>query len=158
MTKFSLIITAGGTSSRYGNNNKLLEYIDSRTVIEHSVGAFLNFDNITEIIIPTNASIKSAVSNYLLNERVKIVEGGQTRQESVYNALKFVKNEYVIIHDGARPMIKQNYINSSIDEMNNFKGVTIGENSIVGAGSVVAKDIPDNEIWGGNPVQFIRKL
>ena len=38
-----------------------------------------------------------------------------------------------------------------------LKGVTIGENSIVGAGSVVTKDIPDNEIWGGNPVKFIRK-
>ncbi|MBU3852425.1 MAG: acyltransferase, partial [Candidatus Paraprevotella stercoravium] len=35
--------------------------------------------------------------------------------------------------------------------------VTIGENSIVGAGSVVTKDIPDNEIWGGNPARFIKK-
>ena len=38
------------------------------------------------------------------------------------------------------------------------KGVTIGENSIVGAGSVVTKDIPDNEIWAGNPVKFIKKV
>lgn len=36
-------------------------------------------------------------------------------------------------------------------------GVTIGENSIVGAASVVTKDIPDNEIWGGCPARFIRK-
>lgn len=36
-------------------------------------------------------------------------------------------------------------------------GVTIGENSIVGAASVVTKDIPDNEIWGGCPAHFIRK-
>ena len=34
MTNFSLIITAGGTSSRYGNKNKLLELIDDKTVIE----------------------------------------------------------------------------------------------------------------------------
>lgn len=38
------------------------------------------------------------------------------------------------------------------------KGVTIGKNSIVGAGSVVTHDIPDNEIWGGNPAKFIRKI
>lgn len=39
-----------------------------------------------------------------------------------------------------------------------LKGVTIGEKSIVGAGSVVSKDIPSNEIWSGNPARFIRKL
>lgn len=38
------------------------------------------------------------------------------------------------------------------------KGVTIGHNSIIAAGSVVVKDIPDNEIWGGNPAKFIKKL
>lgn len=35
--------------------------------------------------------------------------------------------------------------------------VTIGENSIIGAGSVVTKDIPANEIWAGNPARFINK-
>lgn len=39
-----------------------------------------------------------------------------------------------------------------------LKGVTIGENSIVGAGSVVTKDIPDNEIWAGNPAKIVRKI
>ena len=38
-----------------------------------------------------------------------------------------------------------------------LKGVTIGEKSIVGAGSVVTCNIPDGEIWGGNPAKFIRK-
>jgi acetyltransferase-like isoleucine patch superfamily enzyme len=39
-----------------------------------------------------------------------------------------------------------------------LKGVTIGENSVVGAGAVVTKSIPPGEIWGGNPAKFIRKL
>lgn len=36
--------------------------------------------------------------------------------------------------------------------------VTIGTHSIVGAGSVVTKDIPPHEIWGGNPARFIKKI
>jgi acetyltransferase-like isoleucine patch superfamily enzyme len=36
-------------------------------------------------------------------------------------------------------------------------GVVIGENSLVGAGSVVKKDIPAGEIWCGNPCAFLRK-
>jgi len=35
-------------------------------------------------------------------------------------------------------------------------GVTIGENSIIGAGSVVTHDVPDNAIYVGNPARFLR--
>lgn len=38
-----------------------------------------------------------------------------------------------------------------------LKGVTIGPRSIIGAASVVTKDVPGDEIWGGNPAKFIRK-
>lgn len=37
-----------------------------------------------------------------------------------------------------------------------LKGVTIGSNSIIAAGSVISKDIPENQIWGGNPARFIK--
>lgn len=36
------------------------------------------------------------------------------------------------------------------------KPVTIGENSIIGAGSVVTKDVPANEVWAGNPARYIK--
>ena len=37
-------------------------------------------------------------------------------------------------------------------------GVTICENAMIGAGSVVTKDIPANELWVGNPAKFVRKI
>jgi acetyltransferase-like isoleucine patch superfamily enzyme len=37
-----------------------------------------------------------------------------------------------------------------------LKGVVIGSNTVIAAGSVIIKSIPDNQIWGGNPAQFIR--
>jgi len=39
-----------------------------------------------------------------------------------------------------------------------LKGVTLGKGAVVAAGSVVTKDIPAGEIWGGNPAKFIKKL
>ena len=37
-------------------------------------------------------------------------------------------------------------------------GITIGSNTIIGAGSVVTRDIPDNAVWAGNPARFICDL
>lgn len=39
-----------------------------------------------------------------------------------------------------------------------LKGVHIGDNSIIAAGSVVTKNIPPNQVFGGNPAHFIREL
>jgi acetyltransferase-like isoleucine patch superfamily enzyme len=39
-----------------------------------------------------------------------------------------------------------------------MKGVTIGANSIVAAGSIVTKDIPNNCLFGGNPAKLIKEL
>ena len=62
------------------------------------------------------------------------------------------KTEFVL----QRTLIKKN---ASIGAASTILGgVTIGENAMVGAGSLVTKDIPDNELWFGSPAKFIRKL
>ena len=37
-------------------------------------------------------------------------------------------------------------------------GITIGENAMIGAGSVVTKDVPAGELWVGNPAKFVRRI
>ena len=37
-------------------------------------------------------------------------------------------------------------------------GITVGENAMIGAGSVVTKDVPAGELWLGNPAKFVRKI
>jgi acetyltransferase-like isoleucine patch superfamily enzyme len=61
---------------------------------------------------------------------------------------KYVKSGPILVKNGS-------FIGTSCIIL---KNVTIGSKSIVAAGSVVSKSIPDNEIWGGNPIKFIRKI
>ena len=37
-------------------------------------------------------------------------------------------------------------------------GVTVGENAMIGVGSVVTHDVPAGELWYGNPARFVRKI
>ena len=36
------------------------------------------------------------------------------------------------------------------------KPLTIGKRAIIGAGSIVTHDVPDYQIWAGNPARFIK--
>ena len=125
MNKFSLIITAGGTSTRYGSTNKLLEKINDKSVIEETVAKFIDFDEIDEIIISANISIIPTLKDMFDNPKIKIIEGGNTRQKSVYNALQVVKNEYVLIHDGARPLIRKDTVAYVLEAVVDKNAVTV---------------------------------
>lgn len=123
--KFAVIITAGGTSSRFGKTNKLLEKIHGKEIIKYTVDAFVNA-NIDEIVICANSSIKKELSEIFKNyENLEIVDGGNSRQSSVYNGLQVVKCDYVLIHDGARPMITPEIISKIKDEVVKKKAVSL---------------------------------
>ena len=125
MENFSVIITAGGTSSRYGKTNKLLEKIKDKTVIEETVNKFISIENITEIIIAANITVIPELSILLNDSKIKIIEGGATRQKSVFNALQEVKNDYVLIHDGARPLITTDIIRETILKTIKYNAVSV---------------------------------
>ena len=56
MAKLSVIVTAGGSSSRYGKTNKQKKKIDKKEVIIHSIEAFVPFCPL-EIIVAASESL-----------------------------------------------------------------------------------------------------
>lgn len=132
--KTTAIILVAGNSTRYGQNkNKKLELINNKTILEYSLNEFNKNKNITDILITCRESELNSINEIIYKTRslkpIKTVIGGNTRQESVYKSLNETDSDIVIIHDGARPIIKQSYIDISIQEMKNYKGVTIGVKS-----------------------------
>lgn len=70
-----------------------------------------------------------------------------------------LKGAYILAHDTCRSLRADTYIGSdSVICVNAIilPGVKIGNQVIVGAGSVVTKDVPDNCIVAGNPAKVIR--
>lgn len=113
----SVIITAGGSSSRYGNKNKLLELINEKEVILHSIESFLPLNPI-EIIVSASENLEAELVDLVAHiENLKIVRGGLTRQASIFNALKVCDNpDYVAIHDAARPLVLADDIEKCLDK------------------------------------------
>lgn len=132
--RVTAIILVAGNSTRYGKNrNKNLEEINGQAVLMYSLKEFEKNKYIDDIIIAIRKcdeeKIKEIIGKEKLIKNIQIVLGGKTRAESTYNCIKSTKADIVIIHDGARPMIKQEYINKCIENIGEIKGVTIGVKS-----------------------------
>ena len=129
--KVTAIILVAGNSTRYGQNrNKNFEDVNGKPVLFYSLNAFDNNAYIDNIVVAVKqeeiGTVKEIIQKENFQKPIHIVVGGSSRKESVYNCLKETTTDIVIIHDGARPAIKQNYIDKCIESMKEFKGVTVG--------------------------------
>ena len=132
--KDTAIILVAGNSTRYGQNrNKNFEIINGQAVLTYSLKAFNANNYVDNIIIAIkkeeDQQVKEIINQEKLTKPAEIIIGGTTRKDSVYNCITKTDADIVIIHDGARPMIKQEYINKCIENINEIKGVTIGVKS-----------------------------
>ena len=109
----AVIIPAAGVSSRFGGSMpKQFSNLGDETVLEKSVNLFLGISSIKEIVIAVNPNedlVKS--QSFYQDPRIKIIGGGNTRSESVFNAMAEVDQsiEIVAIHDAARPWLKKTH-------------------------------------------------
>ena len=116
----SVIVCAGGKGSRAGfEKNKLLTPLpdfsaNGKSVLWKTLSAF-NFDKISEIVVATAKCDYDEVAEICKDfPTTKVVLGGNSRAETVKNALQSVSGEIVLIHDGARPFVTQEVIENCI--------------------------------------------
>ncbi len=128
--KINAIIPAGGNSSRFGTKNKLIEKINGKEVIRYTVEIFEQ-SNVDEIIICANSSIMEELKEIFKDfKKVRIINGGENRQQSVFNGLRASECDYVLIHDAARPMISIDIVNRAIELVQEKKAITVATKTI----------------------------
>lgn len=109
---YSVIIPAAGTATRMKLGfNKVLFKLNDQTMIEKTVGVFLNDKKCKKIIVCVNSVDFEIVANLFKGKKVNVQMGGETRGHSVYNGLNYVDTDIVLVHDGARPNVTQQVIN-----------------------------------------------
>lgn len=122
------IITAAGNGTRAGfKNNKVLQIIyGDKTVLECAVAPFLRCEHIDEIIITSSKTDYKTINNLFANceKPIKTVIGGETRADSVKNAVAAAKCEYVLIHDGARPYLSDTLLDKCVYALLNYGSCT----------------------------------
>lgn len=126
-----------------GNERTGFSIYGGKIIIGNNVGiSNANFISKAKIIIEDNVTI-GAGSNFLDSNFHSV-----SYKDRVEQGDRKVISSPIIIKEGA-------FIGAYCTIL---KGVIIGEKSVVAAGSVVCTDIPDNQIWGGNPAHFIKNL
>lgn len=130
--KTTAIILAAGNGTRMNNGiKKQYREINGNPVLSYSLMAFekSKVDNIVIVCAEADKAYcqESLVDKYGIKKVTDIVVGGKERYDSVYEGLKAVKvADYVLIHDGARPLIEVEDIDRSIEFVTERKACVIG--------------------------------
>ena len=120
----SAVIVAAGSSSRMGGGDKLAMPLGDSTVIAHTLRAFQNCAEVTEIVLVLRKGAeKPALAGASgCDKLARIVHGGDTRTESAYAGVMACspKAEIILIHDGARPLVTGQVIHNAVEGARKF--------------------------------------
>ena len=148
-----------------------MPYIANRGEIVIGNHTFLNSGSRHKVaIVSENANAVITIGD---NCNLRGCDVYAAEEVTIGNACIIAPEVHIWDNDGHSPSIdqtKRHTLNSQIKPIrigNNvwvcarsiiLKGVTIGDNSIIGAGSIVTKDVEPNSLYAGNPAKLVKRL
>ncbi len=123
------IVLAGGIGSRMGNSDTPKQYLmlGKNPIIVHSIEKFYVNPKFEHIIVLTPEAWISHTANMIKKsmgetDRISVIAGGSTRNETLYNAIKFIEEGYgldeetiIVTHDAVRPFVTHRIIEENIE-------------------------------------------
>lgn len=156
--KIYAIIPSGGVGKRI-NSSLPKQYIKihGKELIAYTLETFQKCDEIDEIIIPAQKDFFEALneikSKYHISKLTKIVEGGNERQDSVFNALQVINAEdddLIAIHDAARPLLPTQVLVNALNKAKKHKNALVAlkaKDTIITGKEYVDNYLNRNEIY-----------
>lgn len=123
------VVLAGGIGSRMGNSDTPKQYLmlGKNPIIVHSIEKFYVNSKFEHIIVLTPEAWISHTANMIKKsmgetDRISVIAGGSTRNETLYNAIKFIEANYglddetiIVTHDAVRPFVTHRIIEENIE-------------------------------------------
>jgi 2-C-methyl-D-erythritol 4-phosphate cytidylyltransferase len=162
--RIGAVIVAAGASRRMAGTDKMTALLAGKTIVGRVLDTFQNCGNIDEIVVVLNeASIRE--TGHLVgrnhNVPVKICAGGERRQDSVKKGLAALTPcDWVVIHDGARPLVTVNLIEEGIQAAAEtgaaVAAVPVTDTLKLADGGFVRETLPRQNIWAVQTPQVFR--
>lgn len=121
------VILAGGIGSRMGNAEKPKQYLNigNKPIILHTIEKFYVHEGFERLIVLCPKEwvehTRHLVQNNFPDDRVVVLEGGVTRNETIMNAIRYIEDEYglrddtlLVTHDSVRPFLTHRIIEENI--------------------------------------------
>lgn len=172
------LILAGGIGSRMGSAEKPKQYltIGGKPILIHTVEKFLLHDSFEKLIVLCPAQwmshTKQLIQKYCGedSDRLLVLEGGTTRNETIMNAISYIEKEYgldddtlVVTHDSVRPFLTYRIIEENIKYGKKYGAVDTvipaTDTIVESTGGDVISSVPDRKTMyqGQTPQTFNAK-
>lgn len=171
------VILAGGTGSRMGSADMPKQFLEikGKPILNHTVEKFLPNPAFEKIIILSPKAwighTKEIIRKYTgSSDRIAIIEGGKTRNETIMNAIAYIDREYtldddtvIVTHDSVRPFVTHRIIEENIKAAERYGAcdtVVPATDTIVEGDGQQISSIPDRSrmYQGQTPQSFKAKL
>jgi 2-C-methyl-D-erythritol 4-phosphate cytidylyltransferase len=117
--KVGAIIVAAGESRRMGGIDKVFAPLGGKPVLAWALDAFETCPAISQIVVVVSKNnlerCRKLIVEKGLSKSIEVCAGGRRRQDSVAAGLKLLNCDWVVIHDGARPLVTRDLIERGLE-------------------------------------------
>lgn len=157
------IVPAAGRGTRFGAaRNKVLEPLLGRPVLRWTLEALDACPDVDAIVVAASADDFTLVRDMCgtLSTPCQVTTGGDTRQNSVRNALAEVDSEFVAVHDAARPLLRSDVIGRCVDTLRRYgtavAAVPVADTLKSAPDGVVVRTVERSGLWAAQTPQCAR--
>ncbi len=164
--KVGVVIVAAGSSRRMGGVNKVLALLGGKPILAWAIDAFQRCTHIDQIVVVlSKQNLKAGeqlVAEQGWSKVTDVCIGGRRRQDSVVAGLSRLSHcHWVIIHDGARPLLTQDLICRGLTEVKETgaaaAAVPVTDTiKVAGDDRLVRQTPPRHNLWAVQTPQVFR--